>query len=80
MSNIYEEYLTNYISNDIDTSNDLFSNNEENDESINLLQKKTKNQTKEEETYKMMKFKKVDEETSGEINPEYYIIQKMKMK
>ena len=84
MSNIYEEYLTNYISNDIYASNDLFSNNEENDESIkegkysnNYLQKKTKPQTKDltlEETNKMMKFKKDDEESSGEINPEllYY--------
>ena len=84
MSNIYEEYLPNYISNDIYASNDLFSNNEENDESIkegkysnNYLQKKTKPQTKDltlEETNKMMKFKKDDEESSGEINPEllYY--------
>ena len=85
MSNFYEEiYLPKDISNDIDISNELYSKNEENEESDkegkeanNFLQKKTKPQTKDltlEETNKMMKFKKDDEESSGEINPEllYY--------
>ena len=51
--------------------------NEEREEAKIFLQKKTKPQTKDltsQETNKMMKFKKADEESSGEINPEelYY--------
>ena len=85
MSYFYEEiYLQKDINNDIDISNEQYSKNEEIEESDKegkeakiFLQKKTKLQTKDltsEETNKMMKFKKIDEESSGEIKPEelYY--------
>ena len=85
MSYFYEEiYLPKDINNDIDISNEQYSKNEEIEESDKegkeakiFLQKKTKLQTKDltsEETNKMMKFKKIDEESSGEIKPEelYY--------